>query len=138
MLHHLRRGVSAGLCGGGIGGTLAAFHDILDACLAGTHDAFFPASDEVESARQAGSALYRYALADAQHDAVTATRLQAEIWKLVPEVILATESQGSGADLTEARQALAGLRGEQERVHQRLEEMAQRLRKMQDSVEGLR
>ncbi len=121
-----------------MGEALAAFYDTLDARLAGTHDAFFPASDEVEAARQAGSALYRYALAAAQHDEVTATHFQAEIWKLVPEVILATESPGPGADLTEARQGLAGLRAEQERVHQRLEEMAQRLRKMQDSVEGLR
>jgi spermidine synthase len=121
-----------------IGEMLAAFYDTLDARLSGTHDAFFPASDEVEAARRAGSALYHYALAAAQHDEVTATHLQAEIGKLVPEVIQAAESQDSGAHLTEARQALVGLRAEQEQVHQRLEEMEQRLREIRDAVEGPR
>jgi hypothetical protein len=89
-------------------------------------------------ARRAGTALYHHALAVTQHDNAAARRLQAEIEKLVPEVIQTAEFPGSGVDLSEAYQALAGLRAEQERVHQRLAEMAQRLRQMQDSVEGLR
>jgi spermidine synthase len=121
-----------------IGEALAAFYDRLDARLAGTHDPLFPASAEVDAARRAGTALYRYALAAAQHDDATATRLQGEIWKLVPDVIHAAESQGSVADLTEARQTLAGLQLEQERVQRRLEEMERRLREMRNSMEGPR
>jgi spermidine synthase len=121
-----------------IGEALAAFYDTLDARLIGTPDPFWPASDEVAAARRAGTALYHYVLAVAQHDDATAARLQTEVRRLVPEVILAAESQTPWAGLAEARDALVGLRAEQEQVHQRLEEMERRLREMRDSMEGPR
>jgi hypothetical protein len=40
---------------------------------------FLPLSDEVAAARRAGTALYHYALAAAQHDDLTAARLQTEV-----------------------------------------------------------
>jgi len=121
-----------------IGEALAAFYDTLDARLIGTPDPFWPASDEVAAARRAGTALYHYVLAVAQQDDAAADRFQTEVRRLVPEVILAAESQVPWAGLAEAREALVGLRAEQEQVHQRLEEMERRLREMRDSMEGPR
>jgi spermidine synthase len=121
-----------------IGEALAAFYDTLDARLIGTPDPFWPASDEVAAARRAGTALYQYVLAVAQQDAVAAARFQTEVRRLVPEVILAAESQVPGAGLAEAREALVGLRAEQAQVYQRLEDMERRLREMRDAVEGPR
>ena len=121
-----------------IGEAPAAFYDTLDARLIGTPDPFWPASDEVAAARRAGTALYHYVLAVTQQDDTVAARLQAEVRRLVPEVILDAESQVPWAGLAEAREALVGLRAEQEQVHQRLEEMERRLREMRDSMEGPR
>ena len=103
-----------------------------------TSDPLLPLSDEVTAARRAGTALYHYALATAQHDDVTATRLQAEVRALVPEVILAAETGDPGASMAAARQALHGLRVEQEQVRQRLEAMEQRLREITGAPEGAR
>jgi purine nucleoside phosphorylase len=64
--------------------------------------------------------------------------LQAEARTLVPEVILAAESGDPGADLATARQALQGLRAEQEQVRQRLEAMEQRLKEITSAPGGQR
>jgi spermidine synthase len=119
------------------GEALAAFYDALETRLMGTPDPLLPPSDEVSAARRAGTALYHYALATARHDDMTAARLQAEVRALVPEVILAAESGDPGASVAAARQALHGLRAEQEQVRQRLEAMEQRLREITASPEGV-
>jgi spermidine synthase len=120
------------------GESLAAFYDTLEARLRGTPDPLLPLSDEIAAARRAGTALYHYALAAARHDGMTAARLQAEVRDLVPEVILAAESDDPGADTAAARQALQGLRAEQEQVRQRLEAMEQRLKAITSSPGGQR
>ena len=104
----------------------------------GALDPLLPPSDEVSAARRAGTALSHYALATARHDDTTAARLQAEVRALVPEVILAAESGDPGASVAAARQALHGLRAEQEQVRQRLEAMEQRLQEITSSPEGVR
>jgi spermidine synthase len=96
-----------------IGEALAAFYDTLDARLIDTPDPFWPASDEVAAARRAGTALYHYVLAVAQQDAGAAARFQTAVRWLVPDLILAAESQVPQAGLAEAREALVGLRADQ-------------------------
>jgi spermidine synthase len=120
------------------GESLAAFYDTLEARLQGAPAPLLPLSDEVAAARRAGTALSHYALAAAQHDDLTAARLQAEVRDLVPEVILAAESGAPGADTATARQELQGLRVEQEQVRQRLEAMERRLKEITDSAGGRR
>jgi spermidine synthase len=121
-----------------MGEALAAFYDTLETRLQGTPDPLLPLSEEVAAARRAGTALYHYALAAARHDGMTAARLQAEVRDLVPEVILAAESDDPGDDTAAARQALQGLRAEQEQVRQRLEAMEQRLKAITSSPGGQR
>jgi len=120
------------------GESLAAFYDTLEARLRGAPDPVLLLSDEIAAARRAGTALYHYALAAARHDDLTAARLQAEVRDLVPEVILAAESDDPGANTTAARQELQGLRTEQEHVRQRLEAMEQRLKAITAAPGGRR
>jgi hypothetical protein len=117
---------------------LAPLYDTLDTRLIGTPDPYWPTSEEVAAARRAGTALYHYVLAVDQQDDAAATHLQVEVRRLVPEVILAAESQVPWAGLAEVRDALVGLRAEQEQVHQRLKDMEQRLREIRESMEGPR
>ena len=120
------------------GETLVAFYDTLETRLLGAPDPLLSLSNEIAAARRAGTALYHYALAAARHDDVTATRLQAEVRDLVPDVILAAELGDSGTNVAAARQELQGLRVEQEQVRQRLEAMERRLREITSSPEGMR
>jgi spermidine synthase len=120
------------------GETLTAFYDTLEARLADASDPFLPTSAETAAARRAGTALYHYALAAARHDDVTATRFQAEVRELVPEVILAAEAGIPKTGLAEAQQDLAGLRIEQEQVRRRLEDMERRLGELSGSGESVR
>jgi len=120
------------------GESLADFYDTLEARLRSAPDPLLPLSDEVVAARRAGTALYHHALAAARHDDMTAARLQAEVRELVPEVILAAESGDPGVSTAAARQALQGLRAEQEQVRQRLEDMERRLQEITSSPGGPR
>jgi hypothetical protein len=117
------------------GEALATFYDTVEARLASSPDPLFPASEAVADARRAGTALYRYALASAQHDNTTAAQFEAEVRRLVPEVVLAAEFGNSSASLAEARRELTGLRTEQTEVRHRLEKMEQQLRDLTDSGE---
>jgi len=92
-------------------------------------------SEEVTAARRAGTALFHYALASARHEDTAATRLQDEVRRLVPAVILGAESAPSTASLTDARQELAGLRTEQKQVRHRLEEMERQLGELTSTAE---
>jgi hypothetical protein len=120
------------------GEALAAFYDILAERLRGTPDPLLPLSEEVAAARRAGTALARYALAAARHDDRTAARWQAEVRALVPDVMLAAESDDPGVSPATARQELQGLRAEQERVRQRLEDMERRLKAITSAPGGPR
>jgi spermidine synthase len=134
----LTRVTSAGDKDWFIGEALAEFYDALDARLVGTSDPFLPRSGAVADARRAGTALFHYAFAYAQHDDAVATRFQAEVRALVPEVIHAADSMDASESLVEARQKLQGLRVEQEQVRRRLEEMERRLKELTSSRQGLR
>jgi spermidine synthase len=109
------------------GEALATFYDTLAARTSEAPDPLLPGSDTVADARRAGRLLYRYALAATSSDESTATRLQAEVRRLVPEVVRSAESADGVSDLAAARRTLAGLRTQQDEVRHRLEELEQRL-----------
>jgi spermidine synthase len=134
----LTRVTSAGDKDWFIGEALAAFYDMLDARSDGAPEPFLPSSGAVAEARRAGTALYRYALAYAEHDEAAADRFQAEVRALVPEVIHAADAMSTGQGVAEARQELQGLQAEQEQVRRRLEEMERRLKELTSSRQGLR
>jgi len=105
------------------GEALAAFTDTL----AERPGGLLPATDSVASARRAGAALYRYALAARRGDEGRAARYEAEVRQLVPEVVALGERASSVATLADARRTLGTLRTEQERVARELEAMERRL-----------
>jgi spermidine synthase len=109
------------------GESLARFYDTLDKRLAATNDALLPRSEATAAAHRAGTALYRYALAATRHDDTAAARFRAEVQALVPDVILAAESEDTGGSVAGAYQELRGLRREQEQVRQHLEVLERRL-----------
>src|SRR5439155_26189245 len=101
------------------GEALAAFTD----ALAERPDGLRPAPAAVASARRAGAARYRYALAARRGDEGGAARYEAEVRQLVPEVVALGERASSVATLADARRTLGTLRTEQERVARELEAM---------------
>jgi spermidine synthase len=104
---------------------LASFAEALAA--RADSDAVLPASDGVAAARQAGAALYRYALAARRGDDVEATRREAEVRRLVPDVVALGDSAPSVATLADTRRVLGTLRTEQERMARELDAMERRL-----------
>jgi spermidine synthase len=104
------------------GEPLAAFADALDARTP-------PASADEATARRAGLALARYALAARRDDGRAAAAWEAEVRSLVPEVVAAGDGAPPATDLADARRTLATLRAEQARVRTALEDMERRLRK---------
>src|SRR5207244_2465347 len=76
------------------GDALAAFTDEL-AARAST------GSPDLDAARSAGAALYRYALAMERHDQAAAARFEADVRRLVPDVI--ANAEAPGATLADAR-----------------------------------
>jgi hypothetical protein len=77
------------------GNTLAAFYDSLEMRLAHIPDPLLPASHEITAARRAGTALYHYTVAAAEHNDAAAARYQAEVRELVPEVVSAAGVRNS-------------------------------------------
>jgi hypothetical protein len=109
------------------GEALAAFTDTLAERLASTPGRLLPATDAVIAARRAGAALYRYALAARHDDDRGAAHYEADVRRLVPEVVALGERESSVATLADARRTLGTLRTEQERVARELEAMERRL-----------
>jgi spermidine synthase len=112
------------------GEALASFYDTMETRVIRKPDARLPASDEVAEARRAGSALYRHALAAARHDAVASARYEAEVRRLVPEVILAAEAEDGEAGSSDARRTLAGLQAAEEELRRQIEATERRLAEM--------
>jgi spermidine synthase len=112
------------------GQRLAAFYDNIEKRSAGAPDPFFADSKELYDARRAGTALYHYAVAAAQHDDTTAARYQKEVRDLVPEVVSAAGSTRSTSANEKSEAALAELLKQQERLRQQLEEMHRRLNEL--------
>jgi len=107
------------------GEELATFTDVLAGRFA--TDRVLPPTGAVASARRAGAALYRYALAVRHEDESAAARYEAEVRQLVPEVVALGERESSVATLADARRTLGKLQTEQERVARELEAMERRL-----------
>ena len=115
------------------GKSLAAFYDILDKRLESTPDPLLPASKQISAARQAGTALYHYAVAAAGHDDGAARRYEADVRALVPEVVALGDYNPKTKEKSEDQQAVATLRRQQEMLRQQLEEMQRRLSKLSAS-----
>jgi len=114
------------------GEALAAFYDALDARTAHASP-FVPDSDEMTAARRAGVALYKYALASAQHNEAAAQHLQAEVVDLVPQVVGEWDSNSEVTQLTDARRHLDDLRSQQTEIRQRVDELEQRLKQLSNA-----
>ena len=115
------------------GKSLAAFYDVLDKRLQSTPDPLLPASKQISAARQAGTALYHYAVAAAGHDDGAARRYEADVRALVPEVVALGDYNPKTKEKSEDQQAVATLRRQQEMLRQQLEEMQRRLGKLSAS-----
>jgi hypothetical protein len=113
-----------------IGKSLAAFYDILDKRLESRPDPLLPPSEQINTARRAGTALYHYAVAAAGHDDSAARRYETDVRALVPEVVALGEYNPKTKEKSEDQQALATLRRQQEALRQQLEEMQRRLSKL--------
>jgi hypothetical protein len=111
-----------------IGAPLADFYDAVGGFPGSSNP--FEGSDATREAQRAGNALFRYALAATRHDEETASRLEDEVRRLVPEVVLAGETASNTGELTDARRRLADLRSEQNAVRRQLEAMEHRLEAM--------
>jgi spermidine synthase len=116
-----------------IGKSLAAFYDILDKRLESTPDPLLPASKQISAARQAGTALYHYAVAAAGHDDSAARRYETDVRALVPEVVALGDYDQKTKEKSADQQALTTLRRQQEALRQQLEEMQRRLSKLSAS-----
>src|SRR5439155_158598 len=93
-------------------------------CLAGR---LLSGSPGRAAARAAGAALYRYALAMARDDAAAAAHFEAEVRRLVPDVVAGAEQQTPVATLADARRTLAALEDAQARVKDRLDAVERQL-----------
>ncbi|TML11036.1 MAG: hypothetical protein E6G33_15350 [Actinobacteria bacterium] len=93
-------------------------------------DPVLPADETLADARLAGRQLYRYALAVSRGDGAAAAGFEAEVRRLVPEVVAARERDEPVAALADARRTLGALRAEQEQLRRQMETMEQRLGEM--------
>lgn len=118
------------------GEALAAFVDAVAARDEGTPDPLDLSSADMRAARRAGRALFHYALAARHKDAAAAAELEAEVRRLVPEVVAGAESDDAVGSLADARRALAGIENEQTQVRQQLEAMERRLDELTQSGKG--
>ena len=109
------------------GESLDAFAEELASRPSSASDPMMPGDDTLADARRAGRALYRYALAARDGDGPAAARFEAEVRRLVPEVVAAGERETPVAALADARRTLGALHDEQERLRRQLETMEKRL-----------
>jgi len=112
------------------GEALDAFSDELAARSASAPDPVLPADADLAGARLAGRLLYRYALAVGRGDGAAAAVFEADVRRLVPEVVAAREREEPVAALADARRTLGALRAEQEQLRRQMETMQQRLGEM--------
>jgi len=109
------------------GDALASFIDAVAARRGRAPDPLDLSSADALAARRAGRALYGYALAAQRRDAAAASELEAEVRRLVPEVVAGAQSADGVGSLADARRTLIDLQSEQEQVRQQLETMERRL-----------
>jgi len=112
------------------GEALDAFTEELAARSTSTPDPVLLADETLADARRAGRLLFRYALAVNRGDDAAAAGFEAEVRRLVPEVVAARERGAPVAALADARRTLGTLRAEQEQLRRQLQTMEQRLGEM--------
>ena len=112
------------------GEALDVFTEELAARSTSTPDPVLLADETLADARRAGRLLFRYALAVNRGDDAAAAGFEAEVRRLVPEVVAARERGAPVAALADARRTLGTLRAEQEQLRRQLQTMEQRLGEM--------
>ena len=90
-------------------------------------DSIVPGTREMDEARRAGLALFRYAIAAMSGHGAEAERLMGEIGRLVPDVIAGVEGEAPAAQIAQVQRNLGHLESEQERLRQQLQSIEQRL-----------
>lgn len=120
------------------GKSLASFYDDLETRLGTTPDPFLPASKQVDAARRAGTALYHYAVAAAEHDNSATRRYESYVRELVPEVVALGDYNSMTPKKSQDQRDLATLRQQQEMLRRQLEEMQRRLSKLSGPDESMR
>ena len=90
-------------------------------------------SDEVRTARRAGTALFHYAVAATRGDRERAARLEDEVRRLVPDVVAAGERDATATELIAARRDLTALHARETALRRRLDAMEHRLGTMAES-----
>jgi spermidine synthase len=109
------------------GESLAAFYQALEERPAPRRP-LVPATEEAASARLAGLALFRYALATARHDEAAAAGYEGEVRRRVPEVIAGADLEGGAASAaTTGDDAFATLRRDQDQLRREITDMEDRL-----------
>jgi spermidine synthase len=108
------------------GEALAGFYEALDARPSST-TGILPDSPEVSSARRAGLALFRYALAATRHDDRAASTYQATVRDLVPDVIASAETTDETLPFVDPTETLQQLHVEESDLRRRMTEMERRL-----------
>jgi len=116
------------------GEPLAELYERLARSAGESSNPLVPRGDDAESARLAGTALFRYSLAASRHDDASAERFADEVRELVPEVVAAADADPPS--LAAAERDLAALRDEQAEAQKRLDEMERRLGRISRSQGG--
>ena len=110
-----------------VGEALGAFFDRLGERLADASDPLLLPSADVRAGRRAGTALFHYAVAATRGDREQAARLEDEVRRLVPDVVLAGEQASASPELAAAERHLATLEAQETALQRRLSEMERRL-----------
>jgi spermidine synthase len=108
------------------GEALAAFYEVLAAEPA-MPTAPLAATDEVTAARQAGLALFRYALASARHDDPAASQWEATVRDLVPDVVASAQVSDEAPPLVDPTETLTRLHAEESELRREMSDMQRRL-----------
>ena len=120
------------------GEALGAFYDDVAERLADAPDPLLPRTDEVRSARRAGTSLYHYAVAATRGDRLRAAALEDEVRRLVPDVVQAADVAAPDATVAAAERTLATLEAREAALHERLRQMERRLDTLGAPAEGER
>jgi spermidine synthase len=109
------------------GESLDAFAEAMASHPAMESDKTLPPTESVADARNAGAALYRYAIAAGRGDREAATLFEREVGRLVPEIVAAGDTEAQVAALADVRRNLVDLKAEQDRLRRQVQEMEARL-----------
>jgi spermidine synthase len=108
------------------GESLAAFYEALESWPSST-TAILADSADVSSARRAGLALFRYALAATRHDERAASTYETTVRDLVPDVIASAETVNEVLPFVDPAETLQQLHVEESDLRRRMTEMERRL-----------